>query len=333
MPAMVDVARAAGVSPQTVSRVLAGHPNVRPQTRERVLAAVDRLDYRPNNAARMLSSGRTLTVGAVMMQLDSYARTAYAQSIERAALRHGYNVNVATTPSVDSGAVETALRRLVDQSVEGIVLAVPLINVSPGIEQLTRAIPCVAVDGSRTSSTEVLAIDQAAIGRVATEHLLGLGHRTVWRLSGPSGWLECVRRAEGWRSALQDAGCHVPPELEGDWSPESGYRNGLILGRIPEATAIMVDSDEMAFGTIRALHELGRRVPEDVSVVSVDDIPLARYCTPPLTTVAQPFAEIGALAVDCLMRQLTAESGTAPRTTPIEPQLVLRASTGQSAEG
>ncbi len=126
---------------------------------------------------------------------------------------------------------------------------------------------------------------------------------------------------------LEAEGRTVPPELAGDWSPASGYRNGLILGRIPDVTAVFVASDEMAFGVIRALHELGRRVPEDISVVGVDDIALAEYCSPSLTTVAQPFAEMGALAVAHLMRYL-ADPEAAPEPASVEPSLVVRASTG-----
>lgn len=118
----------------------------------------------------------------------------------------------------------------------------------------------------------------------------------------------------------------MPPVLEGDWTPASGYRNGLVLGKIPDVTAVFVASDEMAFGVIRALHELGRRVPEDISVVGVDDIALAEYCSPSLTTVAQPFAEMGALAVAHLLRHI-ADPDAAPEPASVEPVLVVRAST------
>ncbi|MBD0738948.1 LacI family DNA-binding transcriptional regulator [Streptomyces sp. CBMA29] len=325
-PGMADVARVAGVSAQTVSRALAGHPNVQDKTRAKVLAAVDQLGYRRNNAARMLSSGRSRTIGVVTLQTSFYSRTALTLGIERAAQEAGYAVSTATTASLDTSAIESSMLRLADQHVEGVVLAVPLIHVSRQIEQLTSAVPTITVDGSRTSATEVVAVDQSAAARLATRHLLDLGHETVWHVAGPGEWLDAASRSQGWRAVLEAEGRTVPPELKGDWSPASGYRNGLILGRIPDVTAVFVASDEMAFGVIRALHELGRRVPEDISVVGVDDIALAEYCSPSLTTVAQPFAEMGALAVSHLMRYIADPDATLEPAS-VEPTLVVRAST------
>lgn len=326
-PGMADVARVAGVSAQTVSRALSGHPNVQEKTRAKVLAAVEQLGYRKNNAARMLSSGRSRTIGVVTLQTSFYSRSALTLGVERAAHDAGYAVSAVTTASLDTAAIEGALLRLADQHVEGVILAVPLIHVSRQIEQLTGAVPTITVDGSRTSATEVVAVDQSLAARLATRHLLDLGHETVWHVAGPREWLDATSRSRGWRAVLEAAGRVVPPELEGDWSPASGYRNGLILGRIPDATAVFVASDEMAFGVIRALHELGRRVPDDISVVGVDDIALAEYCSPSLTTVAQPFAQMGALAVAHLMRYIE-DPGAEPEPACVEPVLVVRSSTG-----
>ncbi|MEU6451744.1 LacI family DNA-binding transcriptional regulator [Streptomyces sp. NPDC046979] len=325
-PGMTDVARAAGVSAQTVSRVLSDHPHVREKTRADVMAAVARLGYRRNNAARMLSSGRSRTIGVVTLRTTFYSRALVTSGIEGAAQAAGYTVSTATTASLDTSAIEDALSRLTDQGVEGIILSVPLIHTSPRLEELTRATPTLTIDGSRTDATEVVAVDQSLAARLATRHLLDLGHETVWHLAGPEQWLEAASRREGWRTTLEAAGRAVPPPLEGDWSPASGYRGGLVLGRIPDATAVFVASDEMAFGVVRALRELGRRVPEDISVVGVDDIELAEYCSPPLTTVAQPFAQMGELAVAHLLRYIAAPE-TVPEPESVEPRLVVRAST------
>ncbi|MGW0120460.1 LacI family DNA-binding transcriptional regulator [Streptomyces sp. NPDC003327] len=325
-PGMTDVARVAGVSAQTVSRALAGHPNVQEKTRAKVLAAVDQLGYRRNNAARMLSSGRSRTLGVVTLQTNFYSRAAVTTGIENAAREAGYAVSTATTTSLDTFAIENALSRLADQDVEGIILSVPLIHSSSRIEQLTRSTPTVTIDGSRTDATEILAVDQAQAARTATQHLLDLGHETVWHIAGPAEWLESTQRRDGWEAALQAAGRAVPPPLEGDWSPGSGYRNGLVLARIPDVTAVFVASDEMAFGVIRALHEAGRRVPDDISVVGFDDIELAEYCSPSLTTIAQPFQHMGALAVTHLLRRIEAP-GPLPEPHSVEPRLVVRAST------
>ncbi|MEU9647820.1 LacI family DNA-binding transcriptional regulator [Streptomyces sp. NPDC048110] len=325
-PGMTDVARLAGVSAQTVSRTLSGHPNVQHKTRAKVLAAVEQLGYRKNNAARMLSSGRSRTIGVVTLQTTFYSRANLIFGIETAAHEAGYSVSTATTASLDTAAIESALSRLAEQDVEGVILSVPLVHVSPRIEQLTRSVPTVTVDGSRTPATEVVAVDQTLVARLATRHLIELGHETVWHVSGPKEWLDAASRSAGWRDTLEKAGLSVPPVLEGDWTPASGYRNGLVLGKIPDVTAVFVASDEMAFGVIRALHELGRRVPQDISVVGVDDIALAEYCSPSLTTVAQPFAEMGGLAVAHLMRYI-ADPAATPEPASVEPVLVVRAST------
>jgi DNA-binding LacI/PurR family transcriptional regulator len=325
-PAMADVARVAGTSVQTVSRALSGHPSVREKTRAKILAAVDQLGYRKNNAARMLRSGRSRTIGLVTLQTGFYSRIAVTSGIEDAAHEAGYSVTAATTKSLDTSAIEGALARLADHGVEGVILAVPLIHVSERIEELTRSIPTITIDGSRTDATEVVAVDQTMAARLATRHLLELGHETVWHIAGPSEWLDASSRSAGWRLTLEEEGRTPPPELKGDWSPASGYANGLVLGRVPDVTAVFVASDEMAFGLIRALHELGKRVPEDISVVGVDDIALAEYCSPSLTTVAQPFAETGALAVAHLLHHIE-DADAAPEPASVEPRLIVRAST------
>ncbi|MFC8999577.1 LacI family DNA-binding transcriptional regulator [Streptomyces rochei] len=329
-PGMTDVARVAGVSAQTVSRALSGHPNVRAETRAKVLAAVEQLGYRKNSAAGTLSSGRSRTIGVVTLQTTFYSRVTLTYGIEQAARAAGWSVVTASTESLDTSVVEAALTRLAEQGVEGIVLAIPLIRVSPRIEQLTRSLPTVTVDGSRTAASEVVAVDQVEAARLATRHLLDLGHETVWHVAGPDAWLDAQSRLTGWQETLEAEGRAVPPVLTGDWTPASGYRNGLVLARIPEVTAVFAASDEMAFGIVRALHESGREVPRDVSVVGVDDIDLAAYCSPSLTTVSQSFTEMGALAFRHLLRHIE-DPAAGPEPASVEPRLVVRASTAPVA--
>lgn len=324
-PSMADVARTAGVSAQTVSRTLRDSPNVNPETRRRVLAAVEQLGYRFNNAARVLSSGRSRTIGLVLLQSGGYySRSAVTAGVEAAAAEAGYAVNITTIAELDAGQMERSLSKLAEQGVEGIVIAVPLISVTRKMEDITREIPTVTLDGSRTASARVLGIDQQDAGRVATQHLLDLGHRQVWHVSGPDEWIEARQRRQGWRECLAAAGIEAPPPLEGDWSPDSGYRQGQIIAMIPEVTAVFVASDEMAFGVIHALHERGRAVPGEVSIVGVDDIALAAYCSPPLTTVRQDFYRSGAAAVALLLDR----AGTGGRDGAVIPAtLSVRAST------
>ncbi|MEV0381547.1 LacI family DNA-binding transcriptional regulator [Nonomuraea sp. NPDC050643] len=302
-PSMADVARTAGVSAQTVSRALRDSPNVNPETRKRVLAAVEQLGYRFNNAARVLSSGRSHTIGLVLLQSGGYySRSAVTAGVEAAAGEAGYAVSIATIARLDTGLMERSLSKLADQGVDGIVIAVPLISVTQKMEDITRDIPTVTLDGSRTASARVLGIDQKDAGRLATQHLLDLGHRQVWHVAGPDEWIEARQRRQGWQECLAAAGIQAPPPLEGDWSPDSGYRQGQVLAMIPDVTAVFAASDEMAFGVIRALRERDRSVPGDVSIVSVDDIALAAYCSPPLTTVRQDFYRSGAAAVALLLQ-------------------------------
>jgi DNA-binding LacI/PurR family transcriptional regulator len=319
---MADVARAAGVSAQTVSRVFRDSPNVNPETKRRVLAAVEQLGYRFNSAARMLSSGRSHTIGLVLLQSGGYySRSAVTAGVEAAAGKAGFAVSIATIAALDTGLMERSLSKLADQGVDGIVIAVPLLFATSKMEDITRDIPTVTLDGSRTAGASVLGIDQREAGRVATQHLLDLGHRQVWHVSGPDEWIEAHQRRQGWQECLRAAGIEAPPPLEGDWSPESGYRQGQIIAMIPDVTAVFVASDEMAFGVIGALRERGRSVPDDVSIVSVDDIALAAYCSPPLTTVRQDFYRFGAAAVALLLDGAGAGDSVVPAT------LSVRAST------
>lgn len=323
---MQDVARAAGVSAQTVSRVLRGHAYVSDEKRHRVLAAVDQLGYRMNAAARALSSGRTRIIGLVSMATESYAGAITQSGIERAADAEQYSVVGAQISTPDAESISSALRRLEQLGAEGIILAVPLVAPDRRIEAIAQHLPTATIGGSPVRQARTLDVDQRAVARLATEHLLRLGHRTVHHVAGASDWIDAVERSTAWQQALTAAGREVPEVVSGDWSPASGYQAGLRLGADPSVTAIFVSSDEMAFGVVRGLHETGRRVPDDVSVVGVDDVPLAPYCTPALTTVAQPFAELGRVAVASVTARLEGHDDPTADIT-LSPRLVTRAST------
>lgn len=324
-PAMRDVASAAGVSAQTVSRVLNEHPNVQESTRRRVLAAVEDLGYRRNNTARALVTGQSKTIGVLTLATNNYSRSSLALGVELGAREAGYTVN-SVTSSLSAQALTDAVSRLVHQGVDGIIIAAPLQEAAEQVGKITSRIPTVNTDGSSSMGDRMVGVDQDLAAVLATKHLLDLGHKTVWHVAGPVEWSDAASRLGSWRRTLQEAGCEVPPELHGDWSPESGYRNGLILGRMPEVTAILVASDEMAFGVIRALTELGRRIPEDVSVVGIDDIDLAAFSNPPLTTIRQSFEDTGRRAVQRLVAQI---ANPALDNTPdlVAPTLIVRGST------
>ncbi len=325
-PNMGEVARLAGVSHQTVSRVLNGHVNVSDQTRERVLEAMRELDYRPNHAAKSLVTGRSSTLGVVSFDTTLFGPASTLAGVERAARQARYAVNVASLASLDKAAVLEAIDRLRGQSVAGIVVIAPTVATFEALASVPLTTPVVAVEGIADLALSVVAVDQFLGARLVTEHLLDLGHRTVWHLRGPHGWSEADGRERGWRDALKGAGAVEPePLLVGDWSPASGYEAGLVLAARKEVTAIFAANDQMAVGVLRALHERGRRVPHDVSVVGFDDIPEAAYLTPPLTTVHQPFDEVGRRSLELLLDQIDAGERMQRREI-VGPDLVIRAS-------
>ncbi len=322
---IADVALFAGVSPQTVSRVVNGHPSVSDLTRSRVLAAIDKLAYRPNPAARALASGKSRTLGVVALGTGFYGPASTLLGIEAAAQKHGYFVSVATVHSTDRGSVRKAIERLTHQSVDALALIAPYTSAQEAVSSLATGVPVVVVEGDTRGDMSVVAVDQALGARLATEHLLEMDRGTVFHIAGPQNWLDARGRAEGWRMALRAAGARVNPPIAGDWTARSGYEAGQVLAQVPDARAIFVGNDSMALGALLALHEHGRRVPDDVALVGFDDSPDAAYFCPPLTTVRQDFAALGETAVRVLLEQL--RQGGGARHELLGPTLVVRQST------
>lgn len=325
-PSIADVAAFAGVSHQTVSRVLNQHPNVRDLTRARVLAAIDQLGYRPNTAARALASGRSKTLGVIAPDTSLYGPVSTLLGIQQAAQGYGYFVSVMAVHSLDRQSVQEAVRRLMSQSVEGLALITPFVSAHEALAYLPSATPIVAVEGDPDGDVSVVTVDQVAGARLATEHLLAAGHSTVFHVAGPGEWLEAQGRVEGWREALLAAGAAITPPLFGDWTARSGYQAGQVLAQVPDASAIFAANDNMALGVLRALHDRGRRVPGEVAVVGFDDTPESAYFIPPLTTVRQDFQTVGAAAVQILVDQI-GTGGSSRERVVIQPELVCRAST------
>ncbi|MFI7237605.1 LacI family DNA-binding transcriptional regulator [Streptomyces cyaneofuscatus] len=324
---MADVARVAGVSHQTVSRVLNGAPHVRPGTRDRVLAAIRELDYRPNVAARALVTRRSQTLGVVSFGSALYGPASMLDGIEQAARSAGYFVSVASLRSLDSRSIQEAVDRLRDQGVEGVVVIAPQTPAVRAVSELSTVVPVVAVGAGSESRVPTVAVNNESGARAVTRHLLDLGHHTVHHIAGPSGWLETETRLAGWRGALEEAGAAPPPVLRGDWSARAGYEAGLRIVADPEVTAVFCANDHMALGLLRALHESGRSLPGDISVAGFDDISEAAYFAPPLTTVRQDFGELGRRALELLVAELTGTDHT-PSHVLVPPEIVLRRSTG-----
>ncbi|GAA4666305.1 LacI family DNA-binding transcriptional regulator [Frondihabitans cladoniiphilus] len=319
-----DVARAAGVSMQTVSRVVRDLDNVQPATRDRVREAMTSLGYRPNRAARALRSGRFRTIGVIMFTLSSYGNMRTLDAIAEAASALDHTVTLLPVHQRTRGGVSTAFTRLSEQAVDGIVIVIEA-NLDETEIDLPTDVPIVVLDSSRASERPVVDTDQAQGARLATQHLLDLGHETVWHAAGPDSSFSARRRQESWRATLEAAGRPVPPVFEGDWTTSSGYRIGLEIVNRPEITAVFAANDQTALGILRACHEFGRRVPEDLSVVGFDDMPESDSFWPPLTTVHQSFDDVGRLSIEILMAEIAGSKGAA--STIVPTRLVVRDST------
>ena len=324
---MGDVAELAGVSQQTVSRVVNSREYVGGDTRERVLAAMRELDYRPNRAAQALVTGRSKTLGVISIESVAFGPSSVLLGLERAAHAHGYFVSVARLASLDRGSLFQALEQLRRQSVEGILLNTGQDGITHELERRLADVPVVAVEDTPEARVPIVAVDQERGAAAATQLLLELGHRKVAHVAGPEDWSSARRRMEGWRATLESAEVPVAPPLFGDWSVRSGHELGRRLAQDPEVTAVFAANDEMALGVMRAMFEAGRDVPGDVSIVGFDDVPFARYLTPPLTTVRQDFEEIGRLSVDVLLDAIGGVEHSHARAV-ITPQLIVRDSTG-----
>jgi DNA-binding LacI/PurR family transcriptional regulator len=322
---MTDVARLAGVSHQTVSRVLNGHPNVREQTRLRVRAAIAQLGYRPNKAARALVTGKSQLIGVIAQNSSLYGPASLLGAFESAAAEAGFSVSLRRVKVLDRDSIAAAVEHHRDSRVAGIVAIAPTASANEALAEVPAGVPLVTVDGDPGRAAPLVTVDQEAGAYEATTFLLEAGHPTVWHVSGPADWFDSAGRVRGWRRALEEAGAEEPPPVAADWSAESGYQAGQMLARMPECTAVFAANDHLALGILRAMHERERNVPHDVSVVGFDDVPEAAYFIPPLTTMRPDFAAVARETLSLLLAQTTGDEMVEIRRT-IAPKLVVRSS-------
>ncbi|WP_373463942.1 LacI family DNA-binding transcriptional regulator [Streptomyces canus] len=326
----MDVARVAGVSQKTVSRVFNDEPYVSADVRRRVLDAAEQLGYRRNNAARALASGRTRSIGVVTLGTALYGPASLLMGVERVVRDTGYALRVVNTMEGDPAGLAGAVGSLLDQGVDGIVISEPIDEPGGEAEPLRVDVPVLVLGAPQPFAASTVLFGGRGADRMAravVEHLLDLGHATVHHLAGPQRWYAAKDRLEGWRSALAAHGRDEPPVIEGDWSAASGYAAGRELAADPEVTAVFAANDDMAIGLIRALAEAGRRVPQDVSVVGFDDIPVAAYVTPPLTTVRQPFDTVAQEGLKRLVHAIDNPQAQALPASDPPVDLIVRAST------
>jgi len=331
-PGMIDVAKLAGVSHQTVSRVLNEHPNVSEHTRLRVCAAIAELGYRPNRAARALVTGKSQVIGVVTQNSTLYGPGVDLAALAETATRAEFTVSVETVRTLERQPITDAVSRHLDQRVAGLVVIAPVESANEALDELPDDIPLVCIDGDPERSIELVTVDQEAGSYAATRHLLEAGHRSVWHVSGPQDWFDSRGRVAGWQRALAEAGADIPPLMSADWSAASGYRAGQMLARMTEVTAVFAANNHLALGILRALHEQGRRVPGDISVVGFDDVPEAGFYIPPLTTIRPDFAAVAAASLDLLLAQITSGERRGGRPI-IPPTLISRDSVGPPPPG
>jgi DNA-binding LacI/PurR family transcriptional regulator len=325
-PRMVDVAKLAGVSHQTVSRVLNGNPNVSSELIERVEWAIQQLGYRRNTAARALSTGRSMNLGIVSYDIWQYGPTHVLFGIADAARQSGYATSLVSLANSDPKSARAAIDHLIADNVDGIIVIAPVEGAMAAIQAVPTKIPLVMFQPSVVTGAASVAIDEVLGARLATKHLLDLGHKSVWHVSGPEGWLGTDARIRGWREELTAARAVAHRIIPGDWSSASGYRAGLEIARDREITAVFVANDQMALGVLQALQQNDLRIPQDISVVGFDDIPEAAYFLPALSTVRLDFTALGRRCAEYLLAKITDLPFSS--TSPLEPQLLVRASTG-----
>lgn len=328
-----DVARRAGVSHQTVSRVINNLPNIREETRQRVLRAIDELHYRPNPVARALARGRTLRMGMLIESSSHYGPMAMLRGLESAARQAGYSATAFFADGNRSGEFSRGFEFLMAQDVDAMGIVVPRIDLMEELEEmdLPRATVILKSAGGskrladRFPHLRMVSVDQGRGVRLAVEHLLARGHTQIAHLAGPKNWFDARNREREWRAVLAEHGLETPPLLRGDWTADSGYRAAAeFVHSGIDATAIFAANDQMAFGLMHGLHEAGVSVPEQVSVVGFDDIPECRHFLPPLTTVRQDFTGLGRLGIAQLLAEL--DAGPEPEASVLEPELVVRES-------
>ena len=328
-PSIREVAALAGVSHQTVSRVINDHPGIRPATRERVLQVIEAVNYRPSGVARALATRRSRRIGVVVDGAGQVGPNSTLRAIEDATRELSYSVSAVTIPPDTAHGAGSAVEHLLSHGIDALCIIAPRSSSLDPLLEHARGLPILVVssglDPDARPGLLTASVDQKHGAELAVEHLIGLGHERILHIAGPADWLDAQGRELGWRSALGRAGLPTPPVVVGDWSADFAYGFARGLPGRPEFTAVLCANDQMALGLLHGLTELGLDVPGDVSVVGFDDLPESRHFHPPLTTIRQDFHALGRGVVRALVDAITGQP--APAASVIEPVLVVRSST------
>jgi DNA-binding LacI/PurR family transcriptional regulator len=323
-----DVAAEAGVSSQTVSRVINGSPSVKESTRNHVLEVVEALKFRPNRTAQNLARRRSRLIGLITYALSELGPTQVLVRLEEAARDRGFNVIVIDIKEMTAESIQFAVEELRDQQVAGIQFNLPLRIDFSFIREIASQLPMVIYDVALGPEVPSVVFKHRAASRLATNHLLDLGHQRIVHLSGPETWIAGHLRRLAFLETMKKRGNVSGFCLQGNWTAESGYQLALQLLRDywGKFSAVLAGSDLMALGAMRAFYENGVKVPDQISVAGFSDIPQSAFFQPPLTTVRQDFTQFGQLGVECLLNAIDHPSGSALQRI-LEPVLVVRSST------
>ncbi len=335
-----DVAAQAGVSYQTVSRVINNRPDVASATRRRVQQVIDELGFRPSSIARGMASGRSYILGVISASLEYFGPARMLMGVEKQASKLGYTIILRAIHDPDHFDIDEHLSFFLSQRVDGIIwtaadTAVIRKAILKKIPQLE--FPVVFNNIEPHPDLNVVDFDSYDGSRMATEHLIAQGCQSIGLITGPMQWCVARQRYRGWKEALEAAGYAAPDEhvVEGDWSAISGEKGMVkLLEQQPEIDALFASNDPMALGAIKAAKRLGLRVPEDLAVVGYDDVPEADFFAPPLTTVRHDLESLAGLAVKEIDHMIdTARNGEdsyRPGTHLLKPELIIRESSIKS---
>lgn len=324
-PNIRQVATIAGVSHMTVSRVLNDHPNIKPETRRRVLEAIEELDYRPNLVARALATQRSRRIGVIVESAVAFGPTSILRAVELAARAAEYSVTPIALHDGDAMTPQDAVDSLTTQGVDAICVVAPRSSSVAALRRAALSVPMLVVKADADPTFLTVSIDQHQGTTLLVDHLVSLGHRDILHISGPLDWLDARARERAFHTRARSWGIRERPIVVGDWSADFAYDFAMGLKRLPDYTAIFAANDDTAIGLIHGLHERGFDVPGDISVAGFDDVPLARHFLPPLTTVRQDFRALGGAVVEML--RAAVESREIPAFTRIPTEIVVRQST------
>jgi LacI family transcriptional regulator len=333
-----EIAEEAGVSLQTVSRVINNRPDVAAETRRRVQAIIAARNYVPSSAARGITQGRSYILGVISAGLEFYGPAGMLMGIENHASSLGYTIILRVVRDPEQFAIQDQLHFFQSQHTDGIIWTLPeigalrdsIVRIMPRFQ-----IPSVYVNMSPHPALTVIDFDNRLGARLAVEHLLDQGCRTISLIQGPMTWLSARQRHQGWIDGLTAAGIEPADNLvaQGNWSARSGARAmAQILTQRPDADAVFVSNDRMALGALKAARQFGRQVPHNLAMVGYDNIPETEFYFPPLTTVINDLETITCFIVERLDRMIAAAQRDEPSQEPasqlLPPQLIIRESSG-----